>query len=386
MRTNSDMSWETATVFISSTFNDMHAERDYLIKEVIPEVREWCLKRRIRLNDIDLRWGVTEEDSESNATVDKCLRHIDKSRPFFLCFLGQRRGWVPDFNKEINDETKKRYPIINEYIDNDETDRSVTEMEIEHSLLAPMYRMLDNEEKECPSCRHSLFFFRDNNYVNELSPAQKDIYTNQADKDVSNADKKLDETKKEIRKRKEKEDKENENRTDDEKIHVEITEYKGTWDKSLELHELDHYDNDESKGRLTDFRCEEYGESLKDVLIRQLEDQLTLAFPDNHPVEYETELDEDLDQQNQFCYLNSDGYIKRDETHLLEEYVQGDSNGTLLVTADAGYGKTMLLANFVLDMEKRTIMMIIMLLKDFVEHPIFHHKYTHYGSPSLMKQ
>lgn len=123
------MKWQKATVFISSTFNDMHAERDYLIKEVFPELTEWCEERKIRLSDVDLRWGVKEEDSENNATVGTCLRHIDKSRPFFLCFLGQRRGWVPDFENDINEDTKEQYPTIKSI----DIDRSVTEMEIEHS-------------------------------------------------------------------------------------------------------------------------------------------------------------------------------------------------------------------------------------------------------------
>ena len=49
--------WETVHIFISSTFNDMHAERDYLVKEVFPELRDWCEERKLRLVDIDLRWG-----------------------------------------------------------------------------------------------------------------------------------------------------------------------------------------------------------------------------------------------------------------------------------------------------------------------------------------
>jgi len=38
--------WETAHIFISSTFNDMHAERDYLSKCVFPERAEWCKCRK----------------------------------------------------------------------------------------------------------------------------------------------------------------------------------------------------------------------------------------------------------------------------------------------------------------------------------------------------
>ena len=32
--------WHTVRVFISSTFRDMHAERDHLVKVVFPELRE----------------------------------------------------------------------------------------------------------------------------------------------------------------------------------------------------------------------------------------------------------------------------------------------------------------------------------------------------------
>ena len=35
----------TIRVFISSTFRDMHAERDYLSRQVFPELRSRCQKR-----------------------------------------------------------------------------------------------------------------------------------------------------------------------------------------------------------------------------------------------------------------------------------------------------------------------------------------------------
>lgn len=169
------MEWENARVFISSTFNDMHAERDYLIKEVFPELTEWCERHKIRLTDIDLRWGVTEEESSTNKTIETCLRHVDKSRPFFLCFLGQRRGWVPDFEKDINQETKDKYEM--KRLKN----RSATEMEIEHALLEPLHILLREEyQDEYPTpTRHSIFFFRNEDYTKELSPKQRLIYTNE---------------------------------------------------------------------------------------------------------------------------------------------------------------------------------------------------------------
>jgi telomerase protein component 1 len=48
--------WSTVRIFISSTFRDMHAERDHLVRVVFPELRERCAKRRLHLVDVDLRW------------------------------------------------------------------------------------------------------------------------------------------------------------------------------------------------------------------------------------------------------------------------------------------------------------------------------------------
>ena len=50
--------WNTIRIFISSTFRDMHAERDHLVKVVFPELRERCAKRQLHLIDVDLRWGI----------------------------------------------------------------------------------------------------------------------------------------------------------------------------------------------------------------------------------------------------------------------------------------------------------------------------------------
>jgi hypothetical protein len=50
--------WRTVRVFLSSTFRDMHAERDHLVKVVFPALRERLLPYRLELLDIDLRWGV----------------------------------------------------------------------------------------------------------------------------------------------------------------------------------------------------------------------------------------------------------------------------------------------------------------------------------------
>jgi len=47
--------WKTVRVFISSTFRDMQAERDHLVRFVFPKLRQELLQRRIHLVDFDLR-------------------------------------------------------------------------------------------------------------------------------------------------------------------------------------------------------------------------------------------------------------------------------------------------------------------------------------------
>ena len=87
--------WKTIRVFISSTFCDMHAERDYLVRFVFPELRERCRSLRVLLQDMDLRWGITEDDVRQGRTLEVCLEEIDACRPYFLGLLGHRYGWVP---------------------------------------------------------------------------------------------------------------------------------------------------------------------------------------------------------------------------------------------------------------------------------------------------
>ena len=48
-------------VFISSTFRDMHAERDHLVTVIFPQLRRLCDSRGVTWGEVDLRWGVTDE-------------------------------------------------------------------------------------------------------------------------------------------------------------------------------------------------------------------------------------------------------------------------------------------------------------------------------------
>ena len=48
--------YETVRVFISSTFRDMQAERDHLVRFVFPRLREELLSYRIHLAEVVRPW------------------------------------------------------------------------------------------------------------------------------------------------------------------------------------------------------------------------------------------------------------------------------------------------------------------------------------------
>jgi len=160
--------WKNVHIFISSTFKDMHAERDYLIKRVFPQLSEWCELRRLRLVDIDLRWGVTEKDSKNKNTIKVCLDRIDDCRPFFVCFLGQRRGWVPP-KDGISSATYDEFPILKERYAGGS---SATELEIIHALLDPLRRgkqPVPNKPGEYyEPAKYAFFFLREDSYLKDI--------------------------------------------------------------------------------------------------------------------------------------------------------------------------------------------------------------------------
>ena len=83
-------------VFVSSTFRDMQADRDELVKHVFPRLRKLCESRGVTWGEVDLRWGITDEQTAEGKVLPVCLAEIRGCRPYFLGLLGERYGWVPE--------------------------------------------------------------------------------------------------------------------------------------------------------------------------------------------------------------------------------------------------------------------------------------------------
>lgn len=127
--------WRSRPVFISSTFKDMQAERDYLRSHAFPELEELLRARRYHLEPIDLRIGVAPGDASSEEarelTVLKvCLEEIRRSRPFLIVLLGDRYGWVPSAERMQAASREAGLTL-------DLRGQSVTALEIQFGILNP---------------------------------------------------------------------------------------------------------------------------------------------------------------------------------------------------------------------------------------------------------
>lgn len=70
----------------------MHAERDILVHSVFPELRRRAATYCLYLQEVELRWGVTEE--ESGRAIELCLSEVCRSQ-MMVGILGERYGLVP---------------------------------------------------------------------------------------------------------------------------------------------------------------------------------------------------------------------------------------------------------------------------------------------------
>ena len=151
------MKFRNYSVFISSTFADMHFERDYLQMHVFPLINKQLKQYSISLRVIDLRWGVNTLDKTDEALEEKvmrvCFDEIDRSRPFFIGLLGNRYGWIPP---ESSEYMWRRRGISN--------GGSITSMEIEYGFM-------------CREQKHGcLFMERDAASLNNMDEKELELY------------------------------------------------------------------------------------------------------------------------------------------------------------------------------------------------------------------
>jgi len=163
--------WRTFSIFVSSTFADMQSERDYLKNYVLPQLDETLRPLKVRLELVDLRWGVdtasVQEDDREATVLQVCIQEIKRCKPFFIGLLGDRYGWVPPAERiaAVNAGERTLFKQVN---------KSVTALEMEFGILASLEQL-----------NKSLFYFREPLPYDEFLPRKAALFNDQLNSDLT---------------------------------------------------------------------------------------------------------------------------------------------------------------------------------------------------------
>jgi len=166
-KTFGSLHWRKVRVFISSTFLDMHGERDLLNRFVFPELSRRCRKIFVDILPIDLRWGIPNFGSDLGSQlgtvrqVRACIDEIDKCH-FFVGFLGERYGWKPDLSPIFESDHFEAKALAQKIRHVYKPGMSITELEMNYAALG----------SSPASKRDRVFFFlRDQADLDNVVPA-----------------------------------------------------------------------------------------------------------------------------------------------------------------------------------------------------------------------
>ena len=160
---------KTIKFFISSTFKDFIKERNALQNFVFPRLKKLCQDKGFSFQPVDLRWGVTNESSDDNKTMEYCLNEVKRCssdpKPNLLILFGQRYGWVP-LPSYIESNV---FDIIEEKIDNINFTKELFEKEKEEWNKEATKEKEEKKKKE---------------FLNNIDEANKYIFKNFKLKDL----------------------------------------------------------------------------------------------------------------------------------------------------------------------------------------------------------
>lgn len=87
-------------VFISSTFTDTRLERNILLDDILPELRDEAIQHDIEVTFVDMRWGIRDEHTLKHRTWLECQKELKRCKDescglFFLSLQSQKYGYMP---------------------------------------------------------------------------------------------------------------------------------------------------------------------------------------------------------------------------------------------------------------------------------------------------
>ena len=274
----------------------MQTEREELVKQVFPQLRKLCETRGAVWGEVDLRWGITEEQKAEGRVLPICLEEIQRCRPYFIGLLGGRYGWVPE---QIPAELIEREPWLA-----DHRHHSVTEMEILHGVL-----------NDPGMAGHAFFYFRDPSYLNRLPEAEQKWFREEpTDEEIAALGPE-------------------EARARAEERRAKLSTLKARI-RALEFPVRENYPNPQELGRL---------------VLADMTEIINRLFPEAvEPLDRENLDHEAFARSRGQIYIGRPEYFSR-----LDEHIEG-SGLPLVVIGESGSGKSALLANWALGRRART--------------------------------
>ena len=260
-----------------------------------PRLEKLCNERNLFFAPLDLRWGVTSEQSGSGQVIKICLEEIDRSRPYFVCSLGFRNGWalMPQDNPEDQyvQLLQKTFELAEQQFDwvLKCRDRSVTELEIMHGAL--------NDPSLSPRC---FFYFRDVSFLTTLPKKDRKLFA-----EIGESEKRLQQLKTRI----------------------------------VAAGFPIRYFN--TPQQMSDY----------------LEEDLKASIERDFPIQKLTPLDRELKDHQAFAEMRTRVYVGGEKyVEALDEFLMNESEGApqiCLITGSSGSGKSSLLANWMKQVKTR---------------------------------
>ena len=71
-------------IFTSSTFTDTLVERNMLMEEIYPKLKEFCRGYMLEFQVVDMRWGVRDEATDEHKTADLCMSELSACQKLYL--------------------------------------------------------------------------------------------------------------------------------------------------------------------------------------------------------------------------------------------------------------------------------------------------------------
>ncbi len=281
---------EHISIMLNGTIYDMFGEFYYFLSEVYPELKDFCRKYDIELEFKDVSFSLYERNVDVTHTILEYLNQIDEDRTFYICFRGQRLGWIPDADV-IDKHTLDVFPELVNYIGN----ISINELSILHALI-PFDKFIDGEQVMLHPVKHSLFYFRKSDYLCSIDPSKRPFYLDKNTKeDEEVQDMKVAKAKDIVHDIKRDFDKE------ENSSNIIIRDYDGEYDENIKLFDIIEkytkicsdlsglsYDElinlfeplsfRDIRGCVTNFEYE--GRPLKDVIIEDFKKEIQLEFPE----------------------------------------------------------------------------------------------------------